>query len=177
VLDVSIIVITSLSVFFDVKERRIPNWLILLGLILAFGLNGSRGLANIYYSLIGFVLGIGVFIIPFALGWMGAGDVKYVGVIGALLGPGLLPRIIWYSVVAAGLMALVVFVIAHLRFDFIRAAWADFKLAFLTFGRVLPDSINARVANGAHTVPWGVAFGAGTIVAYYIDSTGRWSGF
>ncbi len=176
-LDVSIIVITSLSAFFDVKERRIPNWLILLGLILAFGLNGSRGLADFYYSLIGFFLGVGVFFIPFAIGWMGAGDVKYVGVIGALLGPGLLPRIIWYSVVAAGLMALIVFVIVRLRFDFMRAAWVDFKLAFLTFGRVLPDSINARAAKGAHTVPWGVAVGAGTILAYYIDSAGQWSGF
>jgi len=26
-------------------------------------------------------------------------------------------------------------------------------------------------------VPWGVAFAAGTIFAYYVDHNGRWAGF
>jgi len=163
--------------FFDVKQRRIPNWLILLGLVVGFSLNGSRGLNAFYLSLLGFVLGIGVFIIPFALGWLGAGDVKYLGVIGALLGPTLLPRVLWYSVVTAGSIAFLYFIIGRVNSGFLRTAWDDCWVALLTFGRVLPNSISARVSKGAHTVPWGVALGAGTILAYYVDSTGRWAGF
>jgi prepilin peptidase CpaA len=35
-------------------------------------------------SVLGFFVGVGLLILPFAFGWIGAGDVKYLGVIGAL---------------------------------------------------------------------------------------------
>ena len=59
----------------------------------------------------------------------------------------------------------------------LKDAWTDCKLAILSFGRMLPDSIGKRTAKGADSVPWGVAIGAGTLVAYYFDPTGRWAGF
>ena len=167
---------TVLSVFFDLTVRRIPNWIIAFGLAGGLLLNASQGFAQLSHSLLGFIGGIAVFIVPFALGWMGAGDVKYFSVVGALLGVEWLPRVLFYSIVAAGVLAA-----GHAigRFDsgFLKDAWTDCKLAILSFGRMLPDSIGKRTAKGADSVPWGVAIGAGTLVAYYFDPTGRWAGF
>ena len=170
---------TVLSVFFDLTVRRIPNWIIAFGLLGGLLLNGSQGFAQFSHSLLGFIGGIAVFIVPFAFGWMGAGDVKYFGVVGALLGVEWLPRVLFYSIVVAGVLA--VGYVAIGRFDsssgFFKEMWTDFKLAVVSLGRVLPDSIGKRTAKGADSVPWGVAIGAGTLVAYYFDPTGRWAGF
>ena len=170
---------TVLSVYFDLTVRRIPNWIIAFGLAGGLLLNASQGFAQFSHSLLGFIGGIAVFIVPFALGWMGAGDVKYFGVVGALLGVEWLPRVLFYSILTAGVLA--VAYVAGGRFDsssgFFKDTWTDCKLALLTFGRMLPDSIGKRTAKGADSVPWGVAIGAGTLVAYYFDPTGRWAGF
>jgi prepilin peptidase CpaA len=176
-LDFSILLVTVLSVFFDLTVRRIPNWIIAFGLAGGLLLNGSQGLAQFSYSLLGFIGGIAVFIVPFALGWMGAGDVKYFGVVGALLGVEWLPRVLFYSILAAGVFAVGYVAIGHFNSGFFKDAWTDCKLAILSLGRVLPDSIGKRTAKGADSVPWGVAIGAGTLVAYYFDPTGRWAGF
>lgn len=73
--------------FKDFTERRIPNRItfptILIGWILAVY---SGGMAGLYQSLLGTAAGIAIFFIPFALGGMGAGDVKLLGAIGALMG-------------------------------------------------------------------------------------------
>ena len=168
---------TVLSVFFDLTVRRIPNWIIAFGLMDGFLLNGTQGLVPFTHSLLGFIVGIAVFIVPFALGWMGAGDVKYFAVVGALLGVGSLPRVLFYSILVAGVFAVGYAAIGHFNSEFFKDAWIDCKVAILSFGRVLPDSIGKRTAKGADSVPWGVAIGAGTIVAYYFDPTGRWAGF
>jgi Flp pilus assembly protein protease CpaA len=176
-LDFSILLVTVLSVCFDLTVRRIPNWIIAFGLAGGLLLNASQGFAQFSHSLLGFIGGIAVFIVPFALGWMGAGDVKYFGVVGALLGVEWLPRVLFYSILAAGVFAVGYVTIGRFNYGFYKDAWTDCKLAILSLGRVLPDSIGKRTAKGADSVPWGVAIGAGTLVAYYFDPTGRWAGF
>jgi Flp pilus assembly protein protease CpaA len=140
-------------------------------------LNASQGFAPFVQSLLGFIGGIAIFIIPFALGWMGAGDVKYFGVVGALLGVEWLPRVLFYSIMAAGVLAVGYVAVGRFNGGFFQNAWADCKLAILSFGRVLPDSIGKRTAKGADSVPWGVAIGVGTLVAYYVVPAGQWAVF
>ena len=168
---------TVLSVSFDLTVRRIPNWIIAFGLAGGLLLNASQGFVQFSHSLLGFIAGIAVFIVPFAVGWMGAGDVKYFGVVGALLGVEWLPRVLFYSIVVAGVIAVGCVSVSRFNSRFLKDAWIDCKLAIFSLGRVLPDSIGKRTAKGADSVPWGVAIGAGTLVAYYVDPTGRWAGF
>ena len=82
-----------MAAFFDLKVRRIPNWLIGVGAFLGVVINGLAGTSQLFQSVAGFVVAIVVLLLPFALGWIGAGDVKLFGVIGALLGLRWLPRI------------------------------------------------------------------------------------
>jgi hypothetical protein len=34
---------------------------------------------------------------------------------------------------------------------------------------MLHQAIDARASKGSHVIPWGVAIGAGTLLAYYVD--------
>ena len=155
--------------------RRIPNWLISVGVFLGVVINGMAGVSQFFQSIAGFVVAIVVLLLPFALGWIGAGDVKLFGVIGALLGLRWLPRVFFYSAVVAGLIAggyLVSGLSGRARF---KQLWWDLKLTLLSMGHVVPVPVHHRTFGGS--VPWGVAFSIGTIIAYYFDRTGKWAGF
>ena len=93
----------------DLRTRRIPQALTLGGAAAGIAFHaitggGSGGLA----SAAGWMVGIAVFLIPFALGGLGAGDVKLLGALGAWLG---ITNVLWvalYTGVAGGIMALLV---------------------------------------------------------------------
>jgi prepilin peptidase CpaA len=74
---------------YDIRFRRIPNWLVLLGLILGLGLNSFLFLwAGL--KLAGFGLGLAflIYLPLYVLRGMGAGDVKLMAAIGSIVGPG-----------------------------------------------------------------------------------------
>jgi prepilin peptidase CpaA len=177
ILDALVVLVSSLSIFFDLKIRKIPNWLIAVGATSGIVLSGCQGLYPLYQSVAGFVVGVAVLILPFGLGWIGAGDVKFFGVIGALLGVSWLPRIFFYSALAAGLIAGLYIFTGSSRLGSIKELWTDLKLGVLSLGRVMPEPVAARNREGGQSVPWGVAFAVGTIIAYYFDYTGQWAGF
>ena len=177
ILDTLVVLISSLSAFFDLKIRKIPNWLVLVGATSGIALNGFQGLNPLYQSIAGLVAGITVLLLPFALGWIGAGDVKFFGVVGALLGVSWLPRIFFYSALVAGMIAVVYVVVGSTRLAGINELWTDLKLAVLSLGQIIPDPIHKRSEGRGRSVPWGVAFALGTIIAYYFDHMGQWAGF
>ena len=171
------VLISSLSAFFDLKVRKIPNWLVLVGAASGIAVNGYQGLNPFMQSIVGLVGGILVLLLPFALGWIGAGDVKFFGVVGALLGVSWLPRVFFYSALSAGLIAIAYLFFGTTRLGSIKNLWTDLKIALLSLGRVTPDPVQIRSKERGGSVPWGVAFAIGTIIAYYFDHTGQWAGF
>jgi prepilin peptidase CpaA len=73
--------------FFDWRERRIPNWLTLMGVVLGFGLNGTAyGGSGLLISLKGFGLALAVYFTLYAIRAMGAGDVKLMAAVGSVAG-------------------------------------------------------------------------------------------
>lgn len=93
---------------FDFLYRRIPNWLVLSGLIagvaLRIALEGWRGLGE---SAGGFGFAFAIYLIFYALRAMGAGDVKLMAAVGALAGP-----VNWFSIfiltsITGGLLAII----------------------------------------------------------------------
>ena len=71
----------------DVRSSKIPNLitfpLLLIGLVAHSYLNGLEGLL---FSLKGLTIGLGSLILFYVWGGMGAGDVKLMGAIGAIIG-------------------------------------------------------------------------------------------
>ena len=175
--DAVIFSVSGLSAFFDLWIRKIPNWLIVVGLLCGLLLNGFQGGSYLLASILGFLVGILALILPFALGWVGAGDVKYFGVVGALLGVSWLPRVFFYSALVAGSIAAGYMVTGFARTLWFKELWLDLKTMIVTGGRVFPNPVSARTSEHGVSIPWGVAFAAGTILAYYFDSTGKWASF
>jgi prepilin peptidase CpaA len=161
------------------SQRRIPNWLVLAGMIGGIAFSYFQGLPHVYESLLGLVIGIGVLVVPFALGWMGAGDVKLFGAMGALLGVRLLPRVFFYTALCGLVFALAIIVAKRMKIDiraFARMATDCWRL-FMSRGNVLPATVAERVASGSYGLPYGVAIALGALVARYGDPAGRWAGF
>lgn len=77
------------------------------GLAVSAVLGGMTGLAS---SLLGAALGFGTLVVFFAMGGVGAGDVKLMTALGAWLGPYLILQVFLASALAAGLYALVLVV-------------------------------------------------------------------
>lgn len=77
-----------LAVWTDVRQHRIPNWL-----VVALAVAGvahqvlTNGAFGALYALGGLAVGIGFFIAFYIGRGMGAGDVKLMGAAGAMLGP------------------------------------------------------------------------------------------
>jgi prepilin peptidase CpaA len=157
--------------------RRIPNWLIAIGATTGLVINAFQGGPYFLQSLLGFAVGVAVLILPFAMGWIGAGDVKFFGVMGAQLGIVLLPRIFLYSAIVAGVIALASFLSGKISFFSFKQIWLDVKIAIVSMGKIIPPPVRERVAKRDESVPWGVAFAAGSLIAYYLDPDGKLAGF
>jgi prepilin peptidase CpaA len=175
--DTFLALLIGLAVIFDLKERRIPNWLVLIATLGGLSLHFISGTSEFLNSLSGFGLGIALLFIPFALGLLGAGDVKLVGAIGAVLGVTWIPRVLFYSVLAGGLLALLSLAVRRFQWSVLKETWLDVKLLVTSRGTVLPASVGDRDIKGAHTIPYGVAIGLGTLIAFYGDPQGYWAGF
>ena len=101
---------------YDIRYRRIPNWLVLPAIPLGFALGAFldpwQGLWN---SLLGYGLAVLIYLPMYALRGMGAGDVKLAAALGALAGwQGWLWILLFSAVV--GLILALVLMVAHRRF-------------------------------------------------------------
>jgi prepilin peptidase CpaA len=73
---------------YDVRYRRIPNWLSLTGVLAGLAMNTFlyQGWPGLSHSLKGLALGFGVYFLLYMLRAMGAGDVKLMAAVGAIVG-------------------------------------------------------------------------------------------
>jgi len=101
--------IVVIAVTWDLATRRIPNPLTFGAALAAFAVHGYvAGWTGAGLSLAGWAVGAAFFLPFFALGGMGAGDVKLLGAVGAWLGPAAAVWVALYSAIAGGVMALFV---------------------------------------------------------------------
>jgi len=102
----------------DVRSHRIPNLLVLVGVVLGVALNGllpggsgfnslTPGGLGWLAALKGLALGLAVLLPIYLLRAMGAGDVKLMGMVGAFLGAGDLVGALIATLIAGGVIALV----------------------------------------------------------------------
>lgn len=72
----------------DIHDQRVPNWLTFPAALLAVVLHVyAAGMQGLLFSLGGYASGFALLIIFYAVGGMGAGDVKLLATVGAFLGP------------------------------------------------------------------------------------------
>jgi prepilin peptidase CpaA len=93
----------------DLKSRRIPNELTaaLAGIGLGLAATGTSGV-TVVASFTGFFLGLALMMPGHLLGATGAGDVKLMGAVGAIVGPAVVVSAFLFTAIAGGVLAVVV---------------------------------------------------------------------
>ncbi len=159
-------VILIASAIFDYKYRKVPNILILPaaagGFVMAAKSGGFIGFSG---SMIGMIVGIALLLFPYAKGGIGAGDVKFLGAIGAIKGAGFVFTSFLGAALIGGIMAVG-------------------RMAFILKGsdmRLFGQSIRAASYTGIlsaieipdyalkEKLPYAVAISAGAIVALILE--------
>lgn len=112
-------VLLSRAVWHDVRTRRIPNQLVLMGSLTGLALNTflpagagffseTAGAVGFFASLGGAAVGLATLLPLYAMGTMGAGDVKLMAMVGAFLGPEATIGAALLSLLAGGLLAIAI---------------------------------------------------------------------
>lgn len=152
------------ATFTDLASHRIPNLLLAPALsiaLLSWVLSG--GIGGVLFSLAGLGVGL-IMLLPFyAVGAMGAGDVKLLGVAGAFLGP--------YGALVAGLMTF----IAGAVFGFIWICWRTVRPHVLHWVEVLISShkglprlaTNSLATQSISGLPYAPAIATGALISIW----------
>ncbi|MEJ5364645.1 MAG: A24 family peptidase [Desulfosoma sp.] len=151
----------------DLRTHRIPNPLICTGTLLGLLFHAhADALTGLLFSLKGLGVGLGIWLIPYALGAMGAGDVKLMAAVGALLGARDVVHASLYGALFGGMYALGVFLW--------RKPYRErFGLMIATFfrtGRFL--YIPAAATDEKVRLCYAVALAAGTFTHLGLDALG-----
>jgi prepilin peptidase CpaA len=98
---------------FDVRYRRIPNWLNVTGVLAGIALNTFlyQGLPGLVFALKGLFLAFAVYVVLYALHAMGAGDVKLMAAVGAIVGWENWFGIFIVTAVIGGIMAIILSIV------------------------------------------------------------------
>ncbi len=145
----------------DLRKGRIPNWLTFSAMGLALSFHAwLGGFPGILFALAGLGVGLGFFLLLYASGSIGAGDVKLMASIGAILGA--------YGAVETGILAICVGGVYAL-------GAMCYQWGFLNTGRKLVHAIHGAVLTGSaaafshelalpFTLRYGIAIAGGTLL-------------
>jgi prepilin peptidase CpaA len=93
----------------DLRSRRIPNWLTVAGALSGFGFHAWRaGVDGLTFAAAGFGAAFGLYAVLFLLRGMGAGDLKMMAALGAIVGWNNWLLLFVLSAVIGGVVALMV---------------------------------------------------------------------
>jgi prepilin peptidase CpaA len=148
----ALLTVALTAAVYDVRSRRIPNALTFgsAGAAFVYALATGGG-GSLGFAAAGWLAGAALFFPFFALGGMGAGDVKLIAALGAWLGPAEAVWLAMFSAIAGGVAALVV----ALTHGYLRKALENIKLMVMQWrlfgiraveGLTLQDSRAPRLA-------------------------------
>ena len=160
----ALLCLVGVAVFTDLRERRIPNWLTVTGVLVGLGFASVEVDGFPTAALIGVVLALAVTFPLFALGGLGAGDAKLLAAVAAFVGPAGLLSVALYGGVAGGVLAVISTVRRGVILPVLHGT-QNLIVDLVTFGRRGERTV--LDAPGAHTVPYGVAIAAGAIVGWF----------
>jgi prepilin peptidase CpaA len=157
-----LITLLLVAVFTDIRKRRIPNWLTCSAVVVAMLYHGgAEGISGFIQAIEGLTLGMALLLPFYAAGGMGAGDVKLMGAVGALLGPKGVFIAFIFSALAGGVYALVL-IVAMGRLRDVILHYAAVLGFFYCTGTVLYES---PAVGEKPVLCYAVAIAAGTFVS------------
>ena len=166
VAEVSAVAIALVAVLWDVSTSRIPNKLTFTAAASALVFHVlAPGGAGFSHAALGLLVGLLVFFPVFALGAMGAGDVKLMAAVGAWLGAKSIISVALYGSFAGGLLALIV----ALRRNYLRQALRNIRmlLTYWWVEGVKPLPALTIESTDSLRMPYALAIAAGLVVTLW----------
>ncbi len=158
-----VIILVVVAAIWDIKTQKIPNYLTFpswgIGIIYHMSQNGIDGLI---FSIKGLFLGMALLLFFYVLKGMGAGDVKLMGAVGALLGWEGVLKAFFFSAIIGGIYSIIVILRAHILREFLKNIWFTLKDLFLTHSFVYVP-VNPKLK-----LHYGLAIAIGTIVSLWL---------
>lgn len=154
--------------YYDVRYRRIPNFIViatLAGGVIISGIFG--GFNGVLASLAGCALAFALMFALHIFGAMGAGDVKLFAAIGSVVGLALVLQTFVVVTATGGVIA----VYSMIRAGTVRSSLHNVLMIFISF---LPGWKMPRVTvpiDRRYTVPYGVAITFGSLISLAIFGT------
>lgn len=163
-LNIVLVIILFVCLVTDIKYRKILNVVtlptIVFGLIYNIIAMGFEGFA---FSGIGLLVGLGLLIIPYLLGGMGAGDVKLMASIGALMGTSFVFYSFIYMGLIGGLIALILIIKQRGLFNGVIRPLKYFFYKLVLFRSNLGSVGFSTEKNPSISFPYGIAIVLGTL--------------
>jgi len=158
--------------WWDLRSRRIPNWLTVPALGVGLAANTMvAGWSGAKASLEGAGLALVLLLPVVLLRGLGAGDWKLCGALGAFLGPVGILTVLFYAILIAGAMAIFEMVRQKRVITTLSNLW-ELVQGFFIFG-VRPNPKISLDNPGLLKLPFGVAAAVATVICFLAGGAGR----
>jgi prepilin peptidase CpaA len=158
-IDAIFIVVLAICFITDVREQRIYNKVVLPSALAVFILNISLyGFYGFKLSAIGFISGLGILIIPYLLGGIGAGDVKLLAFIGAAKGAQFVVNSAIYMAFIGGIISLIILIVNKQAVAFFKEIFSWLVSYFYSVKR------EVKFSRTSNKFPYGTAIVGGALI-------------
>ncbi len=154
------VMVGTVAAYWDIKYRKIPNWLTFPAMLLGVILNLTFNYRTWYFSLLGLLVGFLFFLLPFILGGIGAGDVKLLMALGAFLGMKPIILVGLCSGIAGGLLSLLELLVQD---GFIRTKHRLILLVTSIWDKDIRQIVLRANQTSKLTIPYGLAIFIGLL--------------
>jgi prepilin peptidase CpaA len=164
VLQVVLVLIVVTAGIYDLRYRRIPNWLVLIGLVLGLGLNTFLfELEGLTRAALGMGLALAIYFPLYLLRAMGAGDAKLMAAVGSIVGWGNWIVLFVATAILGGVLAVIVLLFAgRIRKTFWNMGWILNEIIHFRAPYRSSEELDVTSAR-AMRMPHGVAIALGSM--------------
>lgn len=172
-----LLILLIVAAYFDITSRRIPNQLVLAGIIASFILQiNFNGFDGFKAWGLGLLVGLGAFLPLYSLRAMGAGDVKLMAMVGAFLGPIFALGAVITTLLIGGVLSIAMAIYSGTLAPALKNVRTMMSLGM--FKTLSGDGAQFEApAVSAGNLPYAVAIGLGTLVHQIILGTFKPLGF
>lgn len=160
-----LIALVITAAIWDLRLRRIPNWLSLSGILTGITLKSFLfGFTGLKSSLSGMAAGFAIYFVLYLFRAMGAGDVKLMAAVGAFVGPGNWMVIFLITALLGGIIALSVLAWRkRMRKTFENVLFIVSEMMHFRAPFMAREELSVK-SQRALTLPHGAVIGLGCIV-------------
>ena len=155
------------AAFIDGRWLRVPNWLtyhfVMGGWIYAYASGGS---SHLLWSLEGALVGLMTLLPLYAIGGMGAGDVKLMAGVGAWIGPTLTGWAFLSSAIVGGLMGLTMMIYSGALFQHLAMMQTICREVLAVRNPTALSELAGRRKPNMLLLPYGIPIAVGTIACF-----------